>query len=333
MSRVARLTLPLVALSLAPARGRADGLDDLLAQHCVVEPRLVAAASAALEAEADTDSLRRTAQEAGVAAPSLRVWRGPVAEAVTALGVWIAHDPRTRVGDRCAAARRGAMAAVVHAPQVVELRRDAGGAITHAALPTTARHAQLAVLTTDGRVWVRRLGADGAMPAPLPAAGTFQIVATLPEGPTPLALWTVGEVAPLAVDTSVTHGAAMIQQLNALRRVAGQAPLRADPLLARFAQQRAVALAAWGAPAHATAPDDDPLQRLARAGLTAEMLGENVALARSLPYAHARLLASPSHRATALDARLDAVGVGVAPHGDGVAVVVVFARHPGLRAP
>lgn len=333
MSRIARLALPLVALSLWPARARADALDDLLAQRCTVDARLTSAAAAALDPEADTDALRRTAHEAGLAAPSLRVWRGAVTEAGGALDVWIGHDPRSRVGNRCAVARRGEQAAVVHAPQVVELVRDAGGAVTHATLPPTAQRAQLAVLTPDGQVWVRPLGADGAMPAAMPAAGTFQVVAALPEGPTPLALWTVGDVPQLEVDASVTHGSAVIQRLNGLRRAAGRTPLRADPLLARFAQQRAVALAAWGAPAHATAPDDGPLQRLARAGLTAEMLGENVALARSLPYAHARLLASPSHRATALDARLDAVGVGVAPRGDGVAVVVVFARHPGLRGP
>ena len=195
MPRLARFALPLVALSLSPARARADALDDLLVQHCTVDARLAAAAAAALDPEADTDALRRTAHEAGLAAPSLRVWRGALAEAGTALGAWIGHDPRSRVGNRCAVARRGEQAAVVHAPQVVELVRDAGGAVTHATLPTAAQRPQLAVLTPDGQVWVRPLGADGAMPAAMPAAGTFQVVATLPEGPTPLALWTVGDAA------------------------------------------------------------------------------------------------------------------------------------------
>jgi hypothetical protein len=178
------------------------------------------------------------------------------------------------------------------------------GAVTHAdATPRRRNGRSSRCSPPTGGCGCGPLGADGAMPAAMPAAGTFQVVAALPEGPTPLALWTVGDVPQLEVDASVTHGAAVIQRLNGLRRAAGRTPLRADPLLARFAQQRAVALAAWGAPAHATAPDDGPLQRLARAGLTAEMLGENVALARSLPYAHARLLPHPRTARRPLDAR------------------------------
>ncbi len=330
MTRSPYLSLVWVALGLWAREAGADPLDDALARGCTPDPRLAAAARAALDPAADADALRRVAQEAGVAAPSLRVWRG---DGPDDLAAWIARDPRTRVGDRCALGRDGGRTVAVHAPQVVELTRNPDGAVTRALLPPAARGATVSVLSPEGQVTTRPLPPDGTLPPGSSAPGTWQIVATLPEGPTPLALWTVGPAPDLTVDPSVTDPTAVIRGLNALRRAAGAPTLRPDPLLGRLARGRAVALASWGAPAHATAADDGPLARLARAGLTAELLGENVALARSLAHAHARLLASPSHRATALDPRLDTVGVGVAPRAGGVAVVIVLARHPGLRSP
>jgi len=328
-----RVALVMVALGLCAPSVRADALDDALARACTPDPRLAATARAALDPEADTEDLRGLAQAGGVAVPSLRVWRGEAETPVADMAAWVDRDPRTRVGNRCALARANGRTAVVHAPQVVELTRAPDGTVTAVALPAQARRPVLSQLTAEGTVTTRAIPADGSLPTGLTSPGTYQIVATLPEGPTPLALWSVGPALALPLDPTVTDPTAVVRGLNALRRAAGVPALRPDPLLARLARTRALALAAWGAPAHATAPDDDPISRLARAGLTAELLGENVALARSLAHAHARLLASPSHRATALDARLDTVGVGVAPREGGVALVVVLARHPGLRSP
>jgi uncharacterized protein YkwD len=80
---------------------------------------------------------------------------------------------------------------------------------------------------------------------------------------------------------------------------------------------------------------------MARSGVRAFRVGENVARARSLPSAHRALWDSPAHRGNLLDEGFEAVGLGVAVEPSvGVWVCELFVDYasgvtgmmaPGLR--
>jgi uncharacterized protein YkwD len=78
------------------------------------------------------------------------------------------------------------------------------------------------------------------------------------------------------------------------------------------------------------AGDGDLVARASARGVTAPVLGENVARARSVALAYRALHASPSHRANLLRADYTHLGVGLARAEDGSVVYVcqIFARHP-----
>lgn len=120
-----------------------------------------------------------------------------------------------------------------------------------------------------------------------------------------------------------------------LRRGARRLPaLRA---LVRSAQLDAVAQAHAEAAARAqrTAHDlgaGDPVARVARAGIEASFVAENVGHGRTLAAALEALETSPSHLANAVDARAARLGVGVVEGASGVWVVELFAdAAPGAR--
>jgi hypothetical protein len=72
--------------------------------------------------------------------------------------------------------------------------------------------------------------------------------------------------------------------------------------------------------------EGDPKERLARAGISASLVGENVAHAANVVLAHRALWSSPSHRDNMLEARFDRVGIGVSSDADGtVWVTQLFA--------
>jgi uncharacterized protein YkwD len=72
--------------------------------------------------------------------------------------------------------------------------------------------------------------------------------------------------------------------------------------------------------------DGDPKERLARAGISSSLVGENVAHAANVVLAHRALWGSPSHRDNMLERRFDRIGVGVSSDPDGtVWVTELFA--------
>lgn len=115
----------------------------------------------------------------------------------------------------------------------------------------------------------------------------------------------------LAGAPSDDPGARLLEMLNAARRSERLPPLRRDERLDRLAEAHAEAMRQLRLTAH-DAGDGLPSERLRRAGITASLVGENVARASNLRRAHRALWDSPAHRGTLLDPRFEAVGLGVA---------------------
>jgi hypothetical protein len=111
-----------------------------------------------------------------------------------------------------------------------------------------------------------------------------------------------------------------------LRQTAGLPPLARNPRLDAVALAHAERMRDRGAIAHDVG-EGDAVTRLEEAGVSASLVGENVARARSVALAHRALYASPSHRLNLLRAEYTHVGVGVARSETGVLYVCqVFAR-------
>jgi uncharacterized protein YkwD len=139
-----------------------------------------------------------------------------------------------------------------------------------------------------------------------------------------------GELAEPAENASVAElREALWRRIDGGRRAQGLGSLRRDARLDDVAQAHAVAMVHSGRTAHDVG-DGMPIDRLARAGIGARRVGENVARARSLERAHRALWDSPSHRGNLLDPEFDAVGIGVARAGVGeILVCELFADFGG----
>lgn len=104
--------------------------------------------------------------------------------------------------------------------------------------------------------------------------------------------------------------AATLQMLNRARASEQLPPLVRDARLDALAQRHAESVRRAGQASH-DAGDGSPVERLTRAEYAALRVGENVAAAANLTRAHRALWNSPAHRSNILDARFDAVGIGV----------------------
>lgn len=323
-----------LSLYLLAAAAHADPLGDVLEARCRPDGRLLPSARAALAAVApDADAQRTRTEAAGMFAPTVHTVVLPTADPV-ALAAAIDHARHPTLLPRCALATDGVRVALALAPRVVEVLTEyAHGALTvRAALPQFVSAPQLAVTGTDGAVTVFAFDQDGAVI--LPAAlvpTTLQVIATLSDGPIPLATWHPTP-APSARRDTLVDVRDLLGAINRERARAGAPPLRRDPLLDGVATAHARNLAARGVIAHRPTPDDGPIERLERAHVMAERVAENLARAQSLTDAHARWMGSPSHRANVLDPALDALGVGVAAREGELFVVELFATHPTLTA-
>jgi uncharacterized protein YkwD len=105
----------------------------------------------------------------------------------------------------------------------------------------------------------------------------------------------------------------MVREARAREQLA---PLRRDSRLDRIAQAHAEAMQAARRVAHDVG-GGDPGTRVQASGLDVKTAGENVARALTLSRVHRALWASPSHRGNLLDARFEAVGIGVVRDPDG----------------
>lgn len=343
--RACTAAISLLLALLAASTACADPVADSLAARCARDARLDSAAARALADPSgfDAQALREEAWTAGLRAPSVYalVLRGgdPVSTG-DAVARWLAGHALSPSLSRCAFAVGGDNTAVALAPRVVEVTdapaRD-GLRAWRIARPDGAT--DLALIAVSQRGAVLRARADEAGVASLAItpgeAWTLQAVATFSWGPSPVATWVEGDVlrAPDRDDRFDSWGPRQVYAaVNAMRRDAGVAPLRRDPLLDEIATRHARHLATRGVIAHAPVEGVTPVERLREAGVTAERVAENLARGRTLAEAHQRLARSPSHRANLLDAELDAMGFGVARREGVIYLVELFAARPSLSA-
>jgi uncharacterized protein YkwD len=321
-----------LSLFLLAAASHADPLGDALAARCRPDGRLLPAARSALApTPPDADAQRALTEAAGMFAPTVHTVLLPSADP-EALAAAIERARHPSLLPRCALATDGTRVALALAPRLVEvLTERAHGVLTvRAALPQFVTDARLAVTATDGAVSVFAFDAEASVSLPSTLSpATLQVVATLGDGPIPLATW---HPAPMARSPreALTDTRDLLGAINRERALAGSPALRRDPLLDGVASAHARHLAALGVIAHRPTPDDGPIERLERARVVAERVAENLARAQTLTDAHARWMGSPSHRANALDPALDALGLGVASRDGELYVVALFATHPAL---
>jgi hypothetical protein len=120
--------------------------------------------------------------------------------------------------------------------------------------------------------------------------------------------------------------AALTRMIAAAREEASLFPLARDVALDRLARAHATEMMRSSRLGHDIG-DGDPVQRLARSGIAAREVGENVAHAANAASANRALWDSPSHRENILAPRFDHIGVGVTLATDGsLWVTEIFAR-------
>jgi hypothetical protein len=176
--------------------------------------------------------------------------------------------------------------------------------------PSGRVHARFA-LDRPGAFVVQLVGELEGGPQPLLEARVFADVE--PDDDAAKATPAPGEDAGVDEDDAERLG----QMVAALRRSESLAPLRRDRELDELAREHAAKMRDRGLIAHDLG-DGDVVTRLEAAGITASVVGENVARARSVALAHRALHESPSHRLNLLHARYTHVGIGVAKDPAGV---------------
>lgn len=113
----------------------------------------------------------------------------------------------------------------------------------------------------------------------------------------------------------VPDGAArMLELINRERATADLGPLVAHAGATEVAERHSLAMLQGRSIWHSTTYFTSAV----RSALGAKVLGENVAMNPSVENSHTRLMNSPGHRANILDARFNAVGIGIYTDGAGV---------------
>jgi uncharacterized protein YkwD len=126
-----------------------------------------------------------------------------------------------------------------------------------------------------------------------------------------------------------TDAATLQAMIEAMRAAEHLPALVRDPRLDAVAEAHARRMMRTGSVGHDLG-DGDPGARLAAAGLSARVAGENLARAKTVQLAHRALYASPSHRANLVRGTFDRLGLAVVEGDDGSRwVAELFAS--GLR--
>jgi len=126
--------------------------------------------------------------------------------------------------------------------------------------------------------------------------------------------------------TTGEAGADLERMLTAARRTETLPPLERQTDLDRAARAHTERMMRSSSLAH-DAGDGDPKDRVERASIPAQEVGENVAHAANVILAHRALWGSPSHRANMLERRFDRVGISALSAPDGsVWVTELFVR-------
>lgn len=312
------------------------GLPRAEAPPCRLDGRLLPAARAVLDARlpVDAEALRAMTEGASLRAPEVLSWRaegGDPALREARMHAWIRSRAPAGEGARCAVVTDGARAAVALVPraaEVIDLPAREGARGWQVALPAGASDAALLVARGDAAVERVAIDAEGRAAARVEGAATMQVVLSREGDVGVWARWSIGPGAEGATEP-VRSPRDVVRAINALRARASVAALRADPLLASVASAFAARLASSRQVAHRV-DGLDATGRMARAGLRADVVAEDVSRSPTLDGAWVALTRSPSHRANLVEARVDAVGVGLAEADGQVYLVVLMASRPGL---
>jgi len=137
------------------------------------------------------------------------------------------------------------------------------------------------------------------------------LVTVEPERSQPLAV----HVAPSQLEANESDELEIFRRVNAERTQRGLQPLVLDDKLTRLARAYAREMFAKGYFGH-TAPDGSgPSDRMTRAHIDFDIMGENLALAPTADIAHRGLMTSPGHRANILSPEFRRIGIGALESG------------------
>ncbi len=134
-------------------------------------------------------------------------------------------------------------------------------------------------------------------------------------------------------DRDLGGEAEIVANVNALRAEAGVEALSRDTALDRAAAVHSRDMAAHGELVHVSERTGNPADRVRRAGVEPERVGENIAQGADADAAYATIVASDVHRNQLLDPSFTHLGVAVVRGAEGVYLTQVFARLAPLAAP
>lgn len=117
------------------------------------------------------------------------------------------------------------------------------------------------------------------------------------------------------VTTDEASEAKMFQLVNEERLKAGVKPLVIDPRLTAVARAHSKDMFERGYFAHENPDGLSPFDRMAKAGISFEVAGENIAFAPTVKLAHDGLMRSPGHRKNILSPDYGHVGYGIIDGG------------------
>lgn len=136
--------------------------------------------------------------------------------------------------------------------------------------------------------------------------------------PTTTALTSTGNTAVTTVEQE------LLRLTNQERIKNGLAPLQADSTLVSLARLKSKDMVARNYFSHTSPTYGTPAQMLAKNGITYNYYAENIAQGADATRIHAMWMNSAGHRANILDARLNRIGIGVAPGGASYTATQLF---------
>ena len=119
----------------------------------------------------------------------------------------------------------------------------------------------------------------------------------------------------------------MVALVNDYRASLGLPRLTVDPRLVASARLHSQDMRDSRYFGHRSPVKGELAQRLRDAGVPPALVLENIAMSVSIPWAHDRLVDSPSHRRNLIDPRVNRIGVGVAVREAGNARIVYVTEH------
>ena len=136
---------------------------------------------------------------------------------------------------------------------------------------------------------------------------------------------------PAGVDSEAEQE--ILRLLNLERARAGLTSVRSDPALQSAARHHSRVMADAHQLSHEFGAEPRFDKRLALAGASFDVSGENVSFNQTAEGAHQGLMNSPPHRKNILDPKFNAVGIGVVRSGNNIWVTEDFAREFEPRTP